>query len=200
MRGEWGGWDDLFCHFCEPVGPDSWLLSEAASHSREWGELWARACVCQTINSPPPLTPPHNTKQGERGEEQSEVNREQWAKIRALRSWICHLRNVIKKIMQGSVQWFIGNKMHLKFSDRIQYNGNQRLLDAIEPTFLTGMKLKTYLHCSEESICLSDFETHSRVTDIWCLPSFWNTVRLGLFEQKAAFFVCLVNHRPDSLH
>ena len=23
---------------------------------------------------------------------------------------------------------------------------------------------------------------------------------LGLFEQKPAFFVCLVNHRPDSLH
>lgn len=66
---EWGGWDDLFCHFGEPVGPDSWLLSEAASHSREWGELWARACVCQTINSPPPLTPPHNTKQGVRGAE-----------------------------------------------------------------------------------------------------------------------------------
>ena len=48
-------------------------------------------------------------------------------------------------------------QMHLKCFDRIQYNGNQRLLDAIEPTFLTGMKLKTHLSGSEEStICLSD--------------------------------------------
>ena len=85
-----------------------------------------------------------------------------------------------KRMQVASVQWFIGNKMHLKFSDRIQYNGNQRLLDAIEPTFLTRMKSKTHLDGSEESICLSDCETHSRVTDIWCLPSMWNSLaRLG---------------------